>query len=373
MQEVRNKKQEREKLMLKYVSENIKNLVPYAPGKPLEELERELGIKQAIKLASNENPLGPSKKALEAIGKSLGRLHRYPDGGGFYLRGALSRKWNLSPESVVLGNGSNEIIELLIRTFMSPGDNAVTSENTFSVYRLIVTAANGNITAVPMKDGRYDLAKIAENITAKTRLVFIANPNNPTGTIVGSQEINDFLGRIPEDVLVVFDEAYAEYAVSPDYPDSLSYLREGRNVVILRTFSKIYGLAGLRIGYGLMKPEIADMLNRVRQPFNTNSLAQIAALAAIEDEEHVKESIRINNEGKDFLYKEFDSLGIKYIPTEANFIYFQAGEDGKRIFDAMLKQGVIIRHIGGANLRVTVGLPEENRRFVEALRAVMGS
>lgn len=356
--------------MLKYVSDNIKNLVPYSPGKPLEELERELGIQKAIKLASNENPLGPSKKALEAIEKNLGRLHRYPDGGGFYLRGAIARKWDVSPESVVLGNGSNEIIELLIRTFMSPGDNAVTSENTFSVYRLIVTAANGNITTVPMKDGCYDLWRIAANITSKTRLVFIANPNNPTGTIVTSKEIKNFMESIPDDVLVVFDEAYAEYAVSTDYPDSLSCLRDGNNVVILRTFSKIYGLAGLRIGYGLMKPEIAEMLNRVRQPFNTNSLAQIAALAAIEDEQHVKESIRINNEGKAFLYKEFDSLGIKYLPTEANFIYFQAGDDGRKIFDAMLLQGVIIRHIGGANLRVTVGLPEENARFIEALKKI---
>ena len=359
-------------IMIKYVSENIKNLVPYSPGKPLEELERELGIQKAIKLASNENPLGPSKKALEAIGKSLGKLHRYPDGGGFYLRGAIAKKWNVPPDSVVLGNGSNEIIELLIRAFMSPGDNAVTSENTFSVYRLIVTAANGNIATVPMKDGRYDLEKIAGKINSKTRLVFIANPNNPTGTIVTSKEIKDFMNSIPEDVLVVFDEAYAEYAVSPDYPDSLSYLRDGRNVVILRTFSKIYGLAGLRIGYGLMKPEIADMLNRVRQPFNTNALAQIAALAAIEDEQHVKDSCRINNEGKDFLYKEFDSLGIKYLRTEANFIYFYAGDDGKAIFDGMLRQGVIIRHIGGANLRVTIGLPEENIRFIEALRKALG-
>lgn len=357
--------------MLKYVSENIKNLVPYSPGKPLEELERELGIQKAIKLASNENPLGPSKKAVKAIEKSLGRLHRYPDGGGFYLRGAIAGKWNVSPDSVVLGNGSNEIIELLVRTFMLPGDNAVTSENTFSVYRLIATAANGNITTVPMKDGRYDLGKLAGAIIPETRLVFIANPNNPTGTIVTSGEVKDFMNSIPEDVLVVFDEAYAEYTVSMDYPDSMSYLRDGRNVVILRTFSKIYGLAGLRIGYGLMKSEIADMLNRVRQPFNTNSLAQVAALAAIGDEQHVRESCRINNEGKEFLYKEFDSLGINYLPTEANFIYFHANNDGRAIFDSMLKEGVIIRHMGGAYLRVTIGLPEENIRFIEALRKVM--
>ena len=358
--------------MLKYVSENIRNLVPYSPGKPIEELERELGIKGAIKLASNENPLGPSRKAIEAIERYLNKIHRYPDGGGFYLRGAIAGKWGVSPDAVVPGNGSNEIIELMIRTFMSPGDNAVVSENTFSVYRLIVTAANGNVISVPMKDGCYNLEKMAEAITTKTRIVFIANPNNPTGTIVTAEEVKGFMNKIPQDVLVAFDEAYAEYVTSSRYPDSMAYLRDGRNVVILRTFSKIYGLAGLRIGYGLMKPEIADMLNRVRQPFNTNALAQIAALAAIGDEQHVKESCRINNEGKEFLYSAFDSMGIKYLPTEANFIYFQAWDDGRNIFDAMLRLGIIIRHMGGPNLRVTIGLPEENKKFIEALRKVLG-
>ncbi|MBI5407038.1 MAG: histidinol-phosphate transaminase [Nitrospirae bacterium] len=357
--------------MLKYVSENIRRLVPYSQGKPIEELERDLGIKEAIKLASNENPLGASRRALEAVERYLNRLHRYPDGGGFYLRGAIARKWGVSPDAVVLGNGSNEIIELLIRTFMSPGDNAVVSENTFSVYRLIVTAANGNVTTVPMKAGRYQLEKMGEGISPKTRLVFISNPNNPTGTIVTASEVRDFMNNIPEDVLVVFDEAYAEYVTSGEYPSSIDYLREGRPVAILRTFSKIYGLAGLRIGYGLTPVEISEMLNRVRQPFNTNALAQAAALAALEDVEHVEKSRRVNQEGKGFLYKEFESMGIAYLPTEANFIYFQAGDDGKVLFDAMLKEGVIIRHIGGPNLRVTIGLPEENRRFTEALRKVL--
>lgn len=359
--------------MLKYVSENIKRLVPYSPGKPIEELERELGIQGAIKLASNENPLGPSGKAMEAIEKYLGKVHRYPDGGGFYLRGAISRRWRVSPEAVILGNGSNEIIELLVRTFISPRDNAVISENTFSVYRLIVTAANGDITAVPLKEGRFDLEKMAGSITPRTRLVFIANPNNPTGTIVTAEEVKDFMNNIPVDVLVVFDEAYAEYVTSARYPGTLEYLKEGRNVAILRTFSKIYGLAGLRIGYGLAKVEIAEMLNRVRQPFNTNALAQIAALAAMGDISHIEKSRRINNEGKEFIYREFDSMGIKYLPTEANFIYFQAGDDGKGIFNAMLREGIIIRHIDGPNLRVTIGLPDENKRFIEALRKIVDS
>ncbi len=359
-------------LMLKYVSENIKTLIPYSPGKPIEELERELGIKEAIKLASNENALGPSKKAVEAIGKYINRIHCYPDGGGFYLKRAIAERWGVTQDTITLGNGSNEIIELLVRTFISPGDNAITSENTFSVYRLITVAANGTVTIVPMRDGRYDLVKMAEGITPKTRLVFISNPNNPTGTIVTAKEVKDFMDYIPDDVIVVFDEAYAEYVTSNQYPVTLDYLKEGRNVVILRTFSKIYGLAGLRIGYGLTKAEIADMLNRVRQPFNTNALAQVAALAALEDEQHVAESRRLNNEGKEFLYKEFDSMGIRYLLTEANFIYFQAGNDGRAIFDAMLREGVIIRHINGPNLRVTIGLPEENKRFIEVLRKVIG-
>ncbi len=359
--------------MLKYVSDNIKGLVPYQPGKPIEELERELGIKGIIKLASNENPLGSSSKAIEAIKEYLGNVHRYPDGCGYYLRDALARKWGVSPDAIILGNGSNEIVELLVRTFMSAGDNAVVSENTFSIYRLIVTVANGNVITVPMKEGRYNLGKMSEVITRQTRLVFIANPNNPTGTIATAEEVKYFMENIPEDVLVVFDEAYAEYVTSDYYPRTLDYLEEGRNVAILRTFSKIYGLAGLRIGYGLTKVDLAEMLNRVRQPFNTNTLAQTGALGALRDVMHVEESRRINNEGKEFIYKEFDAMGIKYLPTEANFIYFQAGDDGRSIFDTMLREGIIIRHMGGPNLRVTIGLPDENRMFIEALRKAFGS
>ncbi len=251
--------------MLKFVSDNIKNLVPYQPGKPVEELERELGIRGAIKLASNENPLGASPMAIEAIKGYLDKkVHRYPDGGGFYLRRAIAEKWGVSIESVILGNGSNEIIELLIRTLVSPGDTAVTSENTFSVYRLIMTAANGSIITVPMKDDRYDLRAMAGKTDSRTRLVFIANPNNPTGTMSTAEEVRDFMNEVPHDVMIVFDEAYAEYVTSDKYPDSLGFLRNGRNVAILRTFSKIYGLAGLRIGYGLTTVEMADMMNRRR-------------------------------------------------------------------------------------------------------------
>jgi histidinol-phosphate aminotransferase len=356
--------------MLSHVSDKIKTLVPYAPGKPLEELERELGIQGAIKLASNENPLGPSPKAVAAAAKALGNLHRYPDGGGFYLRRALAERWDISLEEVVLGTGSNEIIELLVRTFMAPGDEAMVSENTFSVYRLIATAAGGNVVTVPMQADRYDLMGMLSRISPRTRLVFVCNPNNPTGGMITTEEVRRFMAQVPEDVLVVFDEAYAEYVTSKDYPETLPYLLEGRNVAILRTFSKIYGLAGLRIGYGLMKSELTDMVNRVRQPFNTNALAQIAARAALDDTEHVAKSRKINAEGKAYLTREFDGLGIDHLPTEANFIYFRVpgGGDGRWLFDSLLREGVIIRHIGGPNLRVTIGTEGENQRFIATFK-----
>jgi histidinol-phosphate aminotransferase len=359
--------------MLEHVSEKIKGIVPYSPGKPLEELERELGISGAIKLASNENPLGPSPRAIAALEKTVHNIHRYPDGGAFYLKRALASRWKVSPEEIIVGTGSNEVIELLVRTFMVPGTEAIVSENTFSVYRLITTAAGGEVVMVPTRSEYYDLEGMLSQINRRTRLIFVCNPNNPTGAMIRAETVREFMRRVPPDVLVIFDEAYAEYVQSKDYPETLPYLREGRNVAILRTFSKIYGLAGLRVGYGLMRAELADMVNRVRQPFNTNSQAQAAALAALDDVEHVERSRRVNEGGKGFLYREFDRLGIRYIPTEANFIYFKnpGGEDGRKLFDALLKKGVIIRHIGGPNLRVTIGIPEENRRFIEALDPVV--
>lgn len=360
--------------MKQFVSEQIRNLVPYSPGKPLEELERELGIQGAVKLASNENPLGPSPRALEALQGALSRMHRYPDGGGYYLKQALAAHWKVSPEEILLGNGSNEVIELLVRTFLNPGDEAVSSENTFSVYRLIVTAARGMYRTVPMREGvAYDLEKILKTITFRTRLVFLANPNNPTGTLIPPEEIAWFMERVPDHVLVVFDEAYGEYVPDAVRPDTLQYLRAGRPVALLRTFSKIYGLAGLRIGYGLLRSDLVGLANRVRQPFNTNALAQVAARAALEDQAHVARSLRNNEEGKRFLYRAFVRLGIRYVPTYANFIYFQAPEgwEGHALFQALLRRGVIIRHIQGPHLRVTIGTPQECRRFVETLEQVL--
>lgn len=357
--------------MLDLVSENIRNLVPYSPGKPIEELERELGIKGSIKLASNESPLGPSRKAIEAIKDALQNLHRYPDGGGYYLRKALSERYEVELDQIILGNGSNEVIEIFVRTFLRPGDEAIMANPSFVVYPMAVQAAYGRDVIVPLKDGRHDLEGMMRKVTDKTRIVFIANPNNPTGTINTRSEFDSMMKELPEDILVIVDEAYHEYVTSRDYPDTMRYLREGRNIIILRTFSKIYGLAGLRIGYGITKKELVDEMNKVRQPFNTNSLAQIGALAALSDHKHVEEGRRINEEGKRYLYKEFESMDIKYLPTEANFIYIEIEENASGLYERLLKDGVIVRPMGERNLRVTIGLPEENKRFIKAFRKLL--
>jgi len=353
------------------VSENIKSISPYVPGKPIEEVERELGITGTIKLASNENPLGPSPKAIAAVKKVLDGLNRYPDGSGFYLSGALAKKYGVDPGQVILGNGSNELIELVVRTFVQAGDEIVSADPSFVVYKMITQAAGGTNVVVPCKDSRHDLDAMAERISPKTKIVFIANPNNPTGTMNTRAEMDRFLARVPDHVIVAVDEAYFEYVTHADYPDSLDYLKEGRNILALRTFSKIYGLAGLRIGYGITTAEIAELMNKVRQPFNTNSLAQVAALAALSDRKHVEKSVAVNNEGKQFLYQSFRQFGISYIPTEANFIMFETAQDAKDVFNALMKQGVIVRPMGPKRLRVTIGLPEENKRFVAELEKIV--
>jgi histidinol-phosphate aminotransferase len=353
------------------VSENIRTLVPYSPGKPIEELERELGIKGSIKLASNESPLGPSRKAIEAIRAALKSLHRYPDGGGYYLKRALSEKHKVEQDQIILGNGSNEVIEIFVRTFLMPGDEAIMASPTFVVYPMVVQAAYGKKVIVSLKDGRHDLDEMSKRVTDRTRIIFIANPNNPTGTINTKSDFDSMMKTLPENVFVVVDEAYYEYVTSPYYSDTIGYLRGGRNILILRTFSKIYGLAGLRIGYGITKKGLVDEMNKVRQPFNTNSLAQVGALAALSDYRHVEEGKKINEEGKRYLYKEFDGMGIKYLPTEANFIYIEVEGDAFGLYNRLLKEGVIVRPIGERNLRVTIGLPEENKRFIKAFKKVL--
>jgi len=353
------------------VSDNIKNITPYVPGKPLAELERELGITNSIKLASNENPLGPSPKAISAVKKALEGLNRYPDGSGFFLTQALAKHLDVDVNRIILGNGSNELIELAVRTFVQPGDEVVSADPSFVVYKMITQAAGGENVIVPCKDMRHDLDAMAERITPKTRIVFIANPNNPTGTMNTKMEMDRFMARVPDQVLVAVDEAYFEYVTHADYPDSLDYLRTGKNILALRTFSKIYGLAGLRIGYGITTPEIAELMNKVRQPFNTNSLAQIGALAALADRKHVEKSVALNNEGKQFLSNAFQRLGISFLPTETNFVMFETALEAQDLYQALLKTGVIIRPMGGKRLRVTIGLPEENQRFVNELEKIV--
>lgn len=354
--------------------EYIKTIKPYVPGKPVEELERELGIRDSIKLASNENPLGPSPRAIEALSKSISRLNRYPDGSAFYLKKSLSMKLGVSTDEILLGNGSNEVIELAVRTFLAPGGEAISARPSFVVYATIVQSAGGKNIIVPLKDWRHDLDAMANRITGKTKLVFIANPNNPTGAINTDAEMDAFMKRVPDNVLVVVDEAYYEYVTSHEYADSMKHFRQGRNILILRTFSKIYGLAGLRIGYGIANASIITEMNKVRQPFNVNSPAQAAALAALEDDEHVEKAKKINEEGKKFLYDELKSMNIDYVPTEANFIYIiLRNKSAPQIYNELLKKGVIIRPMGSAEIRVTIGLPEENRRFIKELRKIQGN
>lgn len=353
------------------VHQNIASLAPYVPGKPIEELERELGIARAVKLASNENPIGPSPKALAVLSEAAQFLNRYPDGGAQRLRDALAQRWKLTPDQVILGNGSDEIIGMLARAFLSPGEEAILADQTFVIYKMEVTAAHGVPMVVPVKDWRHDLPKMAEAITDRTRLLFLCNPNNPTGTMVSAAEVEALMARLPDHVIVVFDEAYYEYVAHRDYPDSLRYVKDGRHAIALRTFSKIYGLAGLRIGYGLTTPEIAGYLNRVRPPFNANSLAQRAALAALEDEEHVSRSRALNQAEKDVLRDGLTALGFQPVPSETNFLFFDVGRDGRRVFEALLREGVIVRHIEGRMLRVSIGLPEENQLFLQALTKVL--
>jgi histidinol-phosphate aminotransferase len=352
--------------MTLHVHPDIAALSPYVPGKPIEELQRELGLTRVIKLASNENPLGPSPKAMAVINEGVATLHRYPDGGAFRLREALADRWKVGPDQVILGNGSDEILGLLARTFLSPGDEAVMADQTFVIYKMEVMAAHGKPVIVPLVEWRHDLPRMAEAITERTRLLFLCNPNNPTGTMVSAEEVSRLLVRIPEHVVVVFDEAYVEYVRSSAFPDSMAYVKQGRNAIVLRTFSKIYGLAGLRIGYGVTTPEIVNFLNRVRPPFNANSLAQRAALAALSDDEHVAKSRAVNQQGMEQVVTGLRALGLTPIPSEANFVYVDAGRDGRQVFDALLRLGVIVRHIEGRMIRITIGKPEENTTLLAA-------
>lgn len=352
------------------VHPDIVSLVPYVPGKPIEELQREMGLPRVVKLASNENPIGPSPKAMAVLAETVPTLHRYPDGGAFRLRGALAERWKVAPDQVILGNGSDEILGLLARTFLSPGDEAVMAEHTFVIYKMEVQAAHGVAVEVPQKNWHHDLPAMAAAITEKTRLLFVYNPNNPTGTMATKAEVAALMERVPDHVVVVFDEAYYEYVRHSEFPESLAYVKAGRPVIVLRTFSKIYGLAGLRIGYGITTPEIINYLNRIRPPFNANSMAQRAALAALDDDAHVAASRSLNHVEMDKVRAGLRRLGFEALPSETNFLYFDVGRNGRAVFDALLAKGIIVRHIEGRMLRVTIGLPDENQLFLSALEDV---
>jgi len=357
--------------MTLHVHPDIQSLSPYVPGKPIDELQRELGLTRVIKLASNENPLGPSPKAVAALAGGSDTLHRYPDGGAFRLRQALADRWKVTSDHVILGNGSDEILGLLARTFLAPGDEAVMADHTFVIYKMEVTAAHGKPVVVPLMKWTHDLDAMARAITPRTRLLFLCNPNNPTGTMVSSEAVQRLMAKVPDDVVVVFDEAYLEYVRDPQFPDTIAYVKQGRHAVVLRTFSKIYGLAGLRIGYGIATPEINNFLNRVRPPFNANSLAQRAALAALKDDEHVAKSRAANVAGMEQLLHGLGALGFAPIPSQANFLYFDVKRDGRQLFEALLREGIIVRHIEGTMLRVTIGRSDENTAFLEALGKVL--
>ncbi len=361
--------------------EGVRSLQPYQPGKPLAELEREYGIRHAVKLASNENPLGPGQKALAAIERHLADLSRYPDGNGFSLKKALSKKHGVNMDQLTLGNGSNDILEFLARAFVARGDEVIFSEHAFAVYPIVTQAVGGRAVVVAAKNFGYDLDAIAATVSDKTRLIFIANPNNPTGTWLTEKALRDFLKKIPAQVLVVLDEAYYEYAMDPalracGYTSVMSWIGEYANLVVTRTFSKAYGLAGLRIGYSVSHAEVADMLNRVRQPFNTNSLALAAAEAALDAEAHLRQSLKVNAEGMQIFTQAFDQLGLDYIPSAGNFICVKVGDAG-HVYEALLRAGMIVRPVANYGLpeylRITIGRADENARFLDALKKILSA
>jgi len=361
--------------MWKSAHEHVLKLTVYEPGKPVEELARDLGLReeQIIKLASNENPLGPSPKALEAMRRTLERAHFYPDGGGYELRGAIAERLGFARENVVLGNGSNEIIEFIGHAFFRPGDEVVVAKHSFAVYKLMAQLFGADTVEVPDPGFTADLDAMLAAITPRTRVLFLANPNNPTGTLVGQDAIDRFMAQVPDHVLVVFDEAYYEFLDEGVAPDVLKYVREGRNVVVMRTFSKIMGLANLRIGYGVTTLELAAVLKRTRQPFNANGIAQAGALAGLLDTEHMLRTREITHEGRAYLEKEFAALGLEHVPSAANFVLVKVG-DGNAIFQAMLRKGIILRAMASYGLpewiRISVGTMDQNRRCVEELKAL---
>lgn len=356
------------------LSENINEIIPYPPGKPLDELEREYGITDSIKLASNENPWGPSPLAVEAIQKGLSGLHRYPDGSSYYLTEAIANWLSVNPREIVLGNGSNEVIEFLVKAFVTAGDEVITSHPSFLMYQKFVQVRGGRNIIIPLKEMSHDLDAILKSITDRTRLIFLDNPNNPCATIISSERFQEFMDRVPEEVVVVLDEAYVDFVDPEKRIDTYSYIEntEGRAAVVsLRTFSKAFGLAGLRAGFGLMHRDIATIVHKVRQPFNINLLAQIGALAALQDERHYSMTLTETARGRNRLSEEVEKMGCKAYPSHTNFFLIDVRGDASILYEAMLAKGVIVRSMKAYGypdfIRITVGTEAENKRFVNAL------
>jgi len=358
----------------KLVRKNVLDFQPYLPGKPIEEVKRELGLARVDKLASNENPLGPSPRAVSAMKKFLNRVNLYPDGSGFYLKKVLARKLKVQPENLILGSGTDEIIEIIGKTFLDPVDEIVVSKHAFIRYEMAGELMGCQIKRVPMKNFTHDLEAMKKAITERTKIVFVANPNNPTGTYVTEEEVEKFMDGLTEEIMVVFDEAYREYVTRKDYPKTLPYIKRGKTVIVLRTFSKIYGLAGLRIGYRIGKSELIGFMERIRPPFNTNSLAQIAAQASLSDETHIRRSRELVGKERKYMEDNLGKMGIEFVPSVANHILLKVG-NGQNVFKKLLKKGIIVRAMVEYDLpefiRVTIGLPQQNRRFINGLREVM--
>jgi histidinol-phosphate aminotransferase len=357
------------------VPQNILSIKPYVPGKPIEELEREYGISGSVKLASNENPLGPSPKAVKAVGQALSRLNRYPDGSGHDLIEKLSKHLEVSPGKIVLGNGSDEIIGMLTNAFLVPGDEAIIPSPSFLMYEITVRAAGAKPVFVPLKSLSIDLDGMAEKISGKTRLIFLCNPNNPTGTVISGKSFKRFIEKVPPNVIVIVDEAYIDFVRDKNCLRSMDYIDSGRLMVTLRTFSKIYGLAGLRIGYGVMPEEISGIINRIRPPFNASIPAQVGAAAALTDKAFYSRTVRLVHSGLDYMHKSLKEMGIRYFPTQANFFLIDTGRNADEVFEKMLRLGIIIRSMTSYGypeyIRVSVGLRKENVRFIKAIYKVL--
>jgi histidinol-phosphate aminotransferase len=354
---------------------NITQVQAYVAGKPIDETKRELGLRSVIKLASNENPLGVSPKAVAAMKKAIGQVNRYPDSQGFYLKQKLSGKLGVPKDAVVLGNGSDELIDILIKTFVEDGEEVLTADTTFVEYAIISRINNKKLVTVPLKDYRFDLAAMKARVSERTKLIFIANPNNPTGTYVSRSELESFCAGLPQNAIVVLDEAYDAFIDVDDYPSGISYLGK-KNIITLKTFSKGYGLAGVRIGYCVADPQWSTYLERTRQPFNVNSIAQAAAIAALDDGRFLKRTREVTLEGKYYFYKQFQAMGLSYVPSLTNFVLVDTGRDCLEVFKALLKLGVIVRDMKQYNLntcvRVSIGTMAENKLFIQALKKVLG-